>query len=186
MVNAPLTEPLLKWLSHGATWGDDDVSREQFRRGVLGMMHNSLLSLHRMQEVPMCGPEPDWSGVQRFVTEAGKKTLRMFPRTGVAQVYGNRAGDDHDTEDALSLKQGRLLFLRAVKESYESQEASGMLRWTAAATLTHIADALDDSITTSSQVRREVSDTFYFCFCFSVTKSELAWKRLDLNQHDLF
>jgi hypothetical protein len=77
----------------------------------------------------------------------------------MSQVYGNRGGgggnDDPETEDALSLKQGRLLFMRAVKESYESQEASGMLRWTAAANLTHIADALDDSITSSSQVRRK-------------------------------
>jgi hypothetical protein len=92
----------------------------------------------------------------------------------MSQVYGNRGGgggnDAPETEDALSLKQGRLLFMRAVKESYESQEASGMLRWTAAANLTHIADALDDSITSSSQVRRKyISKPSYRAIFFRFT-----------------
>eukprot|EP00038_Savillea_parva_P029979 m.74671 g.74671 ORF g.74671 m.74671 type:complete len:788 (+) comp8935_c0_seq1:338-2701(+) len=155
LVNAPLTEPLLRLLTTGAsttTWGTDDASKEQFRRGVINMTHSTQLHLHEMKQVPMCGPEPYWDSVTSFVCEASKRTIRQFPDSGgVGDVYHTR-GDEVGMSDALALKQGRLLFLRAVKENYAKQEASGRLRWTAAALLCHVADALDDSISTSSQV----------------------------------
>jgi len=155
MINAPLTEPLLKFLTDGAsttTWGTDEASKEQFRRGVVGMMHQTQLHLHDMKQVPMCGPEPYWTAVQKYVCEASKWTIREFPKSGgVGNVYNTR-GDDPETTDALALKQGRLLFLRAVKENYKEQEVTGRLRWTAAALLGHIADALDDSISSSKGV----------------------------------
>eukprot|EP00035_Acanthoeca_spectabilis_P008333 m.152203 g.152203 ORF g.152203 m.152203 type:complete len:771 (+) comp14315_c0_seq2:522-2834(+) len=152
LINAPLTIPLVRFLTDGATtstWGVDDASKEQFRRGVVGLMHKTQLHLHEMQQVPMCGPEPYWKSVQTFVCEASKKTIRQFPQSGgVGDMYSTQGPDAH-SENALALKQGRLLFLRAVKESYKEQEAQGRLRWTAAALLCHMADALDDSISTS-------------------------------------
>eukprot|EP00037_Helgoeca_nana_P026903 m.305584 g.305584 ORF g.305584 m.305584 type:complete len:775 (-) comp27346_c0_seq2:115-2439(-) len=156
LVNAPLFEPFLRLLTDGAstrTWGYDDASKEQFRRGVVGMMHTTQVHLQQMQQVPMCGPEPHWTSVQAFVCEASKRTIRQFPKSGgVGAMYDMRGDDDAHTANALAMKQGRLLFLRALKENYKEQEESGRLRWTAAALLCHIADELDDSISTSSQV----------------------------------
>jgi hypothetical protein len=77
----------------------------------------------------------------------------MVDNPAINARYDMRGDDDAHTANALAMKQGRLLFLRALKENYKEQEESGRLRWTAAALLCHIADELDDSISTSSQVQ---------------------------------
>lgn len=43
-------------LVKGAAWESDDAEKEQFRRGVVSMMHKTLLELHDMKQDPHCAP----------------------------------------------------------------------------------------------------------------------------------
>eukprot|EP00041_Stephanoeca_diplocostata_P019514 m.422108 g.422108 ORF g.422108 m.422108 type:complete len:775 (-) comp21324_c0_seq6:1170-3494(-) len=152
LINAPLTQIVIRILVRGATWESDDAEKEQFRRGVVSMMHKTLMELHDMRQEPHCGAPPNWNQVQQFVTDASRRTLKMFPRRAVGHVYGFSSDDGSDTVDVLAMKQGRLLFLRAVQESYLKQESRGGLRWSAASLLKHITDAVEDSVGTSSKL----------------------------------
>lgn len=139
IINAPLSSPLLKRLSRSRSADEIEAEHEMFKSGLAAL---DTQSTRKCNELKGSGKLSDSAvdNVSKFVCQSSMPGLRR--RQSRASLEGPLTFD----RSAMTLKEGRLLFLRAVKKDYEHQVENGLLRWSAAQTLTYVADALEDAV----------------------------------------
>eukprot|EP00040_Diaphanoeca_grandis_P017827 m.93467 g.93467 ORF g.93467 m.93467 type:complete len:830 (+) comp26639_c0_seq2:203-2692(+) len=132
VINAPLTGPLLSWIARKRVEQEVYAEKVQLRKGVTAMSERTKLRIKDLQRLEECY-RVNWTRVEEYVNKTVRIDKLMAADDSVALQ-----------DETLLLKEARMLFLRAVKEDYKTQVNAGALRWSAATTLTLLADTAVD------------------------------------------